>query len=221
MKKKIVVLVVLVAIIVAGTIYLREYLTFEAIKNGQAEFATYYEESKLLVTTAFFVGYVAVTALSLPGALVMTLAAGALFGLTVGTLMVSFASSIGATLAFLVARYLLGETLQKKYSKELAKFNAQMDKEGAFYLFALRLIPAVPFFLINILMGVTKIPMVTFYWVSQLGMLAGTVVYVNAGTPTGSHRIARWHPFLSADNLLCLVGNRAISCKENRRLHSR
>ena len=182
MKKKIAIVVCLVALIAVGYYYTKDYLTFQAIKEGQAEFVGYYEANRILVLTLYFLGYIAITALSLPGALILTLAAGAMFGVLVGSLLVSFASSIGATLAFLVARYLVGESLQKKYAKELSKFNRQMEKEGAFYLFALRLIPAVPFFLINILMALTKIKALTFYLVSQAGMLIGTVVYVNAGT---------------------------------------
>ena len=180
--KKVAILLVIAVLIGVGYYFTKDYLTFSAIKEGQAEFVEYYEANRTLVLLAYFLGYIAVTALSLPGALILTLAAGAMFGVVVGTLLVSFASSIGATLAFLVARYLVGESIQRKYSDQLAKFNEQIDREGAFYLFALRLIPAVPFFLINILMALTKIRTVTFYWVSQAGMFAGTIVYVNAGT---------------------------------------
>lgn len=182
MAKKITVLIVLLVLIGAGYYLTKDYLSFEVIKEGQGQFVGYYEDNRALVLGGFFIGYVAVTALSLPGALIMTLAAGALFGVVVGTLLVSFASSIGATLAFLVARYLVGDSLQRKYAAQLATFNEQIEKEGAFYLFALRLIPVFPFFLINILMALTKIKASTFYWVSQLGMLVGTIVYVNAGT---------------------------------------
>ena len=130
----------------------------------------------------FFAGYVAVTALSLPGAAVMTLAAGAIFGLGWGTLIVSFASSIGATLAFLAARWLLGGWVQSRFGDRLAALNAGIAKDGGFYLFTLRLVPVLPFFVINLAMGLTTLRTWTFYWVSQLGMLAGTLVYVNAGT---------------------------------------
>jgi pyruvate/2-oxoglutarate dehydrogenase complex dihydrolipoamide dehydrogenase (E3) component/uncharacterized membrane protein YdjX (TVP38/TMEM64 family) len=125
---------------------------------------------------------VVVTALSLPGAAVMTVAAGALFGLLQGTLLVSFASTIGATLAFLVSRYLLRDAVQQRFGSRLAAINRGIERDGAFYLFTLRLVPAFPFFLINLLMGLTPIKAWTFYWVSQIGMLAGTLVYVNAGT---------------------------------------
>ena len=130
----------------------------------------------------FFVAYVLVTALSLPGAVIMTLAAGALFGLGFGTLLVSFASSIGATLAFLASRYLLRDVIQARFGDRLKAINEGMAKDGTLYLFTLRLVPLFPFFLVNLLMGLTPIKTLSYYWISQLGMLAGTLVYVNAGT---------------------------------------
>ncbi|GAB3674871.1 FAD-dependent oxidoreductase [Salinisphaera aquimarina] len=139
----------------------------------------------LLAAGGFFLIYVLVTALSVPGAAVMTLVGGALFGLVEGVLLVSFASAIGATLAFLMARFVLRDSVQKKFGRRLAALNRGVDKDGAFYLFALRLVPVFPFFVINLAMGLTPIPVRTFYWVSQLGMLAGTIVYVNAGTQLG------------------------------------
>jgi uncharacterized membrane protein YdjX (TVP38/TMEM64 family) len=129
--------------------------------------------------------YIVVTGLSLPGAAVMTLAGGALFGLWTGTLIVSFASSIGATLACFVSRFVLRDWVQGKFGDKLSVINEGISKEGAFYLFTLRLIPVFPFFMINLVMGLTKMPLRTFYWVSQLGMLAGTIVYVNAGKELG------------------------------------
>ncbi len=161
---------------------LDQYLTLDALKSSQHYFATLQAESPLLVALTYFLLYITVTALSLPGATIMTLAGGALFGLWQGLLLVSFASSIGATLAFLVSRYMLRDSVQQRFSDKLALINQGMAKDGAFYLFTLRLVPAFPFFLINLLMGLTTLPTRTFYWVSQLGMLAGTVVYVNAGT---------------------------------------
>jgi dihydrolipoamide dehydrogenase len=133
----------------------------------------------------FFVVYVAVTALSLPGAALMTLVAGAIFGLLWGTVIVSFASSIGATLAFLASRFLFRDAIQRRFGDKLRAINQGIEKEGAFYLFTLRLVPAFPFFVINLVMGLTPIPTRTFYWVSQVGMLLGTIVYVNAGTQIG------------------------------------
>ncbi len=126
-----------------------------------------------------------VTALSLPGAAIMTLAAGALFGLVTGTIIVSFASTIGATCACFVSRFILREWVQRKVGDKLATINAGIEKEGGFYLFSLRLIPLFPFWLINLVMGLTKMPLKKFYWVSQIGMFAGTIVYVNAGRELG------------------------------------
>jgi uncharacterized membrane protein YdjX (TVP38/TMEM64 family) len=177
-------LLLLIALLVAAffAFDLDRWLTLDALKASQATFAEWYGASPLTVIGAYFLIYVLVTALSLPGATVMTLAGGALFGLGVGTLVVSFASSIGATLAFLVARFLLRDWVQQRFGDKLATVNAGMAKDGPFYLFTLRLVPLFPFFVINLLMGLTPIKTRTFYWVSQLGMLAGTVVYVNAGT---------------------------------------
>lgn len=183
MVKKGVILLLLLAL--AGSFFyfdLHQLLTFTGLKQGLAEFSQWRDNSPWLVAGGFFVFYVLVTALSLPGAVILTLAAGALFGLWQGLLLVSFASSIGATLAFLVARYLLRSTLQQKFSQRLKAIDDGMARDGAFYLFTLRLVPLFPFFVINILMGLTAIKARTFYWVSQLGMLAGTIVYVNAGT---------------------------------------
>ena len=161
---------------------LGQYLSLATIKSRQAELDAWREARPLLAALIFFAGYVAATALSLPGAAVMTLAAGAIFGLGWGTLIVSFASTIGATLAFLTARWLLGDWVQARFGERLAALNAGVEKDGAFYLFTLRLVPLFPFFVINLAMGLTTMRPRTFYWVSQLGMLAGTLVYVNAGT---------------------------------------
>lgn len=157
-------------------------LTLEGIKTSQQRFAAMLADSWVLVAGAFFLLYVLVTAVSLPGATVMTLGAGALFGLGWGMLIVSFASSIGATCAFLVARYLLRDTVQRRFGARLQSVNDGVAREGAFYLFTLRLVPLFPFFLVNLLLGLTPMRALTYYWVSQLGMLPGTLVYVNAGT---------------------------------------
>ncbi|WKT60408.1 FAD-dependent oxidoreductase [Microbulbifer thermotolerans] len=177
-------LLILLAILVAGFFYfdLHQLTTLDGLKNGLSQFESWRAEAPILVGGVFFLIYVLVTALSLPGAAVMTLAAGALFGLLWGTVIVSFASTIGATLAFLVSRYLLRDTVQSRFGERLSPINKGIEKEGAFYLFTLRLVPVFPFFLINLLMGLTPLRALTFYWVSQLGMLAGTLVYVNAGT---------------------------------------
>ncbi len=181
--KKIGLIILLVMLIAVFFIFdLDRWLTFEALKQSQAQFADLRAASPWLVTSSFFIIYIAVTALSLPGATIMTLAAGALFGLMTGMVLVSFASSIGATLAFLVSRNVLRDSIQRRFGDKLKAINDGIAKDGAFYLFTLRLVPAFPFFLINLVMGLTPIRTTTFYVVSQVGMLAGTLVYVNAGT---------------------------------------
>ena len=159
-----------------------QYLTLESLKARQDDLNAWVAESPLQAGLIFAAAYVAVTALSLPGAAIMTLAGGALFGLGWGLLLVSFASSIGATLAFLISRTLLRQWVMNKFGQNLAALNAGIEKEGGFYLFTLRLVPLFPFFVINLVMGLTPIKTRTFYWVSQLGMLPGTAVFVNAGT---------------------------------------
>lgn len=158
------------------------YLTLESLKARQAELVEFRNNHPLLLAAGYFLIYILVTALSLPGATLMTLAGGAVFGLGWGLLLVSFASSIGATLAFLVARYLLRDWVQHRFGERIRLINAGVERDGAFYLFSLRLVPVFPFFVINLVMALTPLKTWTFYWVSQAGMLAGTVVYVNAGT---------------------------------------
>ena len=177
-------LVVVLALLVAAFFALGgpRYLNFEAIKAQQAALANHYAANQAATIGVFFLVYVVVTALSLPGAALMTLVAGAIFGLVIGTIVVSFASSIGATLAFLASRFLLRDWVQAKFGARLSGINAGVAREGGFYLFTLRLIPVLPFFAINLLMGLTPLRTLTFYLVSQAGMLAGTLVYVNAGT---------------------------------------
>jgi len=164
---------------------LQRFLTLAEFRARQQEFATFYASHRLLTVALYFLLYVAVTALSLPGAAVMTLAGGALLGFWPTLLTVSFASTIGATLAFLVARFLLRDWVQGKFGERLKAVNAGVAREGAFYLFTLRLVPIFPFFVINLVMGLTPMRVLSFYWVSQLGMLPGTAVYVNAGTQLG------------------------------------
>ncbi|WP_292950436.1 MULTISPECIES: dihydrolipoyl dehydrogenase [unclassified Neptuniibacter] len=185
MKKLPLLLVVLTAIAAFFIFDLGQYLNLEFIKQNQAQFDQQFAEKPFETAVIFFVIYVLVTGLSLPGATIMTLAGGALFGLTTGLILISFASSIGATLAFLFSRFLLRDSIQKRFQQQLSSINEGIEKEGAFYLFTLRLVPIFPFFVINLGMGVTPIKTWTFYWVSQLGMLAGTAVYVNAGTQLG------------------------------------
>ncbi len=182
MKKALVLGVLVLLVVLFFSFDLQHYLTLEGVKNGLGEFERWRSQAPVLVALGFLFIYVLVTALSLPGAAVMTLVAGALFGVLWGTVIVSFASSIGATLAFLASRYLLKDTVQNRFGDRLKAINKGIEKDGAFYLFTLRLVPVFPFFLINLLMGLSPIKAITFYWVSQIGMLAGTVVYVNAGT---------------------------------------
>jgi pyruvate/2-oxoglutarate dehydrogenase complex dihydrolipoamide dehydrogenase (E3) component/uncharacterized membrane protein YdjX (TVP38/TMEM64 family) len=169
-------------IVLAFRFGLADALTLDALKASQADFTARYAADPLPVLGAFFLLYVAVTGLSLPGAAILTLAAGALFGLVAGTILVSFASTIGATLALLASRYLFRDAVQSRFGERLRAIDAGMARDGPFYLFTLRLVPVFPFFLVNLLMGLTNIPARSFAWVSQVGMLAGTIVYVNAGT---------------------------------------
>ena len=181
-KKIVLIFAVLIGVIGFFYFDLNELLTLEGLKGSMDQFEQYKTQSPWLVIGGFFLVYILVTALSLPGAAILTLAAGALFGLVQGVLVASFASSIGATLAFLTSRYLLRDTIKQRFPDRLASIDAGVKKEGGFYLFTLRLVPIFPFFLINLLMGLTAIKARTFYWVSQIGMLAGTFVFVNAGT---------------------------------------
>ena len=170
-----------------GTVWfdLGQYLSLEMLKRHQASVAAQLLQSPATVILSFSAVYVVVTALSLPGAVILTLAAGAWFGLVLGTIVVSFASTIGATLAMLSARYLLRDWVQKRWGERLGGIQQGLERDGPFYLFSLRLIPVVPFFLLNLVMGLTRMRIPTYFWVSQLGMLAGTVAYVNAGTALG------------------------------------
>lgn len=182
MKKAILALVLFGAIAAYFIFDLGQYLSLESFKAQQAEIIAAKDASPFLYIAGFFLIYVAVTGLSIPGAAIMSLVAGALFGVVLGTVIVSFASTIGATLAFLSSRYLLRDWVQGKFGDRLRAIDDGLAKDGAFYLFTLRLIPVFPFFVINLLMGLTRIRTWTFFWVSQLGMLAATVVFVNAGT---------------------------------------
>ena len=177
-------LIAFLAILVAGFFFfdIGRFFSLDYLKSEQAALSALYEQRPFLVIASFFFGYIAVTALSLPGAAILTLAAGAQFGLLTGTIIVSFASSIGATLAFLVSRYLLRDTIENRFGEKLKTFNRNIEKDGAFYLFTVRLVPVFPFFLVNLVMGLTPLKTGVFYIVSQVGMLAGTLVYVNAGT---------------------------------------
>ncbi|MBK5206258.1 MAG: FAD-dependent oxidoreductase [Polaromonas sp.] len=182
LRKLIIAVLLLAGIAAFFALDLGRYFSLAFIKDSQASFALLFEQSPVTVLLVFFAAYVAIAALSLPGAAIMTLAAGASFGLVWGTIVVSFASTVGATLAMLAARYLFRDAIQARFGPRLADVNKGIEKEGAFYLFTLRLLPVVPFFALNLLMGLTPIKTWTYFWVSQVGMFAGTVVYVNAGT---------------------------------------
>jgi pyruvate/2-oxoglutarate dehydrogenase complex dihydrolipoamide dehydrogenase (E3) component/uncharacterized membrane protein YdjX (TVP38/TMEM64 family) len=170
------------AVIAFFALGLQRYLSLEYIKTQQGQLEAWRVANPLVAGLAFFGLYIAVTALSLPGATLLTLAAGAIFGLAWGSLISSFAASIGATLAFLISRVVLRDWVQARFGERLAAINDGVRKDGAFYLFTLRVVPLFPFFLINLAMGLTQIRVLTFYGVSQIGMLLGTLVYVNAGT---------------------------------------
>ncbi|MFH1993375.1 MAG: TVP38/TMEM64 family protein, partial [Pseudomonadota bacterium] len=195
MKPKWSKIVLLLAIVVLACLFfafdLQQYFTLTHLKSRQQAFADYYAANQALTIGIYMVVYIAVTALSLPGATVMTLAGGGLFGVWVGLLLVSFASTIGATLAFLVSRFLLRDYFQNKFGDKLKAVNASFKKDGPFYLFTLRLVPIFPFFVINLVMGLTPINAAMFYIVSQVGMLPGTFVYINAGTQLAKIESAR------------------------------
>ncbi|MAC32170.1 MAG: pyridine nucleotide-disulfide oxidoreductase [Haliea sp.] len=204
MKKRLWILLIIAAVV--ATFYalgLDSYLTLDQLKASQSRFDDLLEQYPVAIPAAYFIIYVLVTAVSLPGATIMTLAGGALFGLWQGLLLVSFASSIGATLAFLVARFLLRETVRARFGERLKAIDRGIQRDGAFYLFTLRLVPIFPFFIINLVMGLTRLRTWTFYWVSQLGMLAGTAVYVNAGTQLA--QVERVGDVLSPELLLSFV----------------
>ena len=184
MNRKKIFLLLLIGALIASFFWfdLGRYLTLEFFKSRQEAVDALYQTRPLQTMLVYFFVYVIVTGLSLPGAALMTLVGGAVFGVVYGTILVSFASTIGATLAFLVSRYLLRDLIQAKFGDKLSTIDEGIKKDGALYLFTLRLVPAFPFFVINLVMGLTAIHTLTFLLVSQVGMLAGTVVFVNAGT---------------------------------------
>ncbi len=180
--KKIIIILAAIGLIALFKVFnLGDYLSLSYIKASQEKFQAMYAANNIEVIAVYMVIYIVMAALSLPGAAVMTLTGGALFGVVTGTIAVSFASTIGSTLACFVSRFILRDWIQNKFGERLKTVNEGLEKEGAFYLFSMRLIPIIPFWLIPLLMGLTKIPLRTFFWVSQIGMLPGTIVYVNAG----------------------------------------
>jgi pyruvate/2-oxoglutarate dehydrogenase complex dihydrolipoamide dehydrogenase (E3) component/uncharacterized membrane protein YdjX (TVP38/TMEM64 family) len=182
---------------------LGQYLTLESLKSNQQQLADLIQANWLQAFVGYFLLYIVVTALSLPGAAILTLGSGALFGLGWGLVLASFASTIGATLSFLVSRFLLRDWVKSTFSQKIQAIDEGVKKDGAFYLLSLRMVPLFPFFIINLVMGVTGIRVLTYYWVSQLGMLIGTAVYVNAGTQLVA--INRLSDIVSADLVLSFV----------------
>lgn len=185
-RKKTVLLLLLVGAIVAGYFLLSDVLTLQSLAGQENRLREFQREHTFLAYGLAFLIYVTVTGLSLPGAAVLTLAYGWFFGLVRGVILVSFASTAGATLAFLLSRYLFRDAVESRFGDRLVRFNDQLRRDGSFYLFTFRLIPAVPFFVINAVMGLTPIRTLAFWWVSQLGMLPGTIVYVYAGSSVPS-----------------------------------
>jgi pyruvate/2-oxoglutarate dehydrogenase complex dihydrolipoamide dehydrogenase (E3) component/uncharacterized membrane protein YdjX (TVP38/TMEM64 family) len=229
MRLRQIVLLLLLALVIGAFVALDlgRYLSFEQLKASQASFDQLYAQQPLTVAAVYFGVYVLATALSIPGAVIITLGGGAVFGLWQGLLLVSFASTLGATLAFLASRFVLREWVEARFGQRLADINAGVDKEGAFYLFTLRLIPVVPFFLINLLMGLTRMKTWTYYWVSQLGMLAGTAVYVNAGTQLAQLDSVRGilSPALLGSFVLLgifpLLARRVVAAVQKRKVYAR
>jgi len=181
-SKNVLLLVIVCLIAVFFIFDLQQYLTLEALKAKQDAIESYRVDYPILTVVIYGLVYITVTGLSLPGATILTLAGGAVFGILWGTVIVSFASSVGATLAFIAARFLFRDTVKSRFGSRMKAIDEGIERDGAFYLFTLRLVPVFPFFMINLTMGLTTLKVRTFYWVSQIGMLAGTVVYVNAGT---------------------------------------
>ena len=229
MRPRQILLLLLLALAVGGLVALDlgSFLSFEQLKASQAGFAQLNAEQPFMVAAVFFWLYVAATALSCPGATILTRAGGAVFGFWPGLLLVSFASTLGATLAFLASRFVWRGAVEARFGQRLADLQAGMDRDGAFYLFTLRLIPVVPFVLINLLMGLTRMKTWTFCWVSQLGMLAGTAVYVNAGTQLGQLDSvqgilspALWGSFVLL-GLFPLLARRGVAILHQRKVYAR
>jgi len=228
MNRKLLMLVLIAAAIALFFFFdLGRFFTLAYLKSQQASFAALYAQHRVLTLAAYFAIYVATAALSLPGAAALTLAGGALFGFWTGLIVVSFASSIGALLAMLAARFVLGGPVQQRFGSQLATINAGMERDGAFYLFALRLVPVFPFFVINVLMGLTSIRARTFYWVSQVGMLLGTAVYVNVGTQLAQVESLRGvlSPTILVSfallGILPLIGKRIVDNLRARRVYAK
>ena len=222
-KSRVLLLLVVISLVVAFFLLgLDRYFSLEYFKSQRAALDAYRSAHPGLTALTFFAAYVALAGLSLPGAALMTLAAGVLFGLIWATVIVSFASSIGATLAFLASRFLLRDWVQEKFGDKLGPINEGTAREGAFYLFALRLVPALPFLAINLVMGLTPMRTRTFYWVSQVGMLAGTIAYVYAGSQLGKFRpSAGLVVAFTILGLFPLIAKKALAAIKTRRVYAR
>ena len=222
-RKRLAVLALIAAAIAAFFIFdLKQYLSLEFFQASRERIDAFHATHPWQTAGAFLAIYIAVTALSLPGAAIMTLVGGALFGIVAGTILVSFASSIGATLAFLASRFLLRDWVRSRIGERMKPLNDGVAREGAFYLFALRLVPIFPFWLINLAMGLTVIRTWTFYWVSQVGMLAGTIVFVYAGTQLGQFRISGGLIFAFVLlGLFPLLSKRALDAVKSRKVYAK
>ena len=221
-KGRIAVILVFAALVVAFIWFdLVRYLDLEYLKARQADIDTFYRQHPVTVLAAYFFAYVAITGLSLPGAAIMTLAGGAVFGLLWGTVVVSFASTLGATVAFVVSRYILRDGIQRRYGDRLRTINAGVERDGGFYLFTMRLVPAFPFFVINLVMGLTPMRTFTFAWVSQVGMLPGTDRVRERRHAARTHRIAAGDPVANAHRVLRAAGGLSASCQMGRRRRCR
>jgi uncharacterized membrane protein YdjX (TVP38/TMEM64 family) len=182
LKTRILIVLFIILLITSFFVFdLSQYLTLDYLKTNQMRLMKYHEQNMTLTLSLYFLAYILITALSIPGATIMTLAGAGIFGFWTSLIVISFASTIGATLSFLGSRYLFRDWVQNKFGEKLQKVNEGIEREGAFYLFSMRLIPIFPFFMINLLMGLTSIKTPTYFFASQLGMLAGTIIYVNAG----------------------------------------
>ena len=225
LKKLLIILSVIALIVLARYYGLQEYLSFESLKNNKELLNSYYAQNEILFISAYILLYIISVAVALPGATILTIGSGALFGLLKGVILVSFASTIGATLSFLISRYLFRDTLREKFSDKLTAIDKGVRQDGAFYLFTLRMIPIFPFFLINVLMGLTDISVFVFFFVSQIGMLLGTIVYVNAGTQLAS--ISSLKGILSPNllfsfialGILPLLGKSIIAYLKNQKIY--
>jgi pyruvate/2-oxoglutarate dehydrogenase complex dihydrolipoamide dehydrogenase (E3) component/uncharacterized membrane protein YdjX (TVP38/TMEM64 family) len=227
MKKALLALLILAAIVLFAAFDLGRFFTLDFLKQTQGILASWQSNDAPLMAAAYFGLYVAIAALSLPGATIITLAAGAIFGLAEGALLVSFASSVGAVLACASARFVLRDSVQRRVGNRLKAVNEGMARDGVFYLFTMRLVPVFPFFVVNLLMGLTRVRLTTFYWVSQLGMLPATIVYVNAGTQLA--HIQRLADIASPRLLLSftllgifpLIARGAVRAFQKRRIYAR